>query len=262
MGTLSAAQFAGLQRTAGNRAVDGLLRLSSLPVQRCGCGGLSPELDEQDATVQRFGFGVIGDLLTAAGELFGGGDAEPLDQKAPATCSEKPNWQPEQSIPVDIRADTALDFVSQMKTALGGNPHMKPSFTWNPETYEKDRITKLNLNITTMIVRPRFAGGRPSDAERKLIDKAESLIKAHEERHRDIAKTFAQKAVCAAIGKSSAGKPPDYEHAIKAVMCEMNKAQEALDRKEGTLRWMLGDGGSRVVDVNLAPEPSASYPCE
>jgi hypothetical protein len=261
MGTSFAAQLAGLQRMAGNRAVGGLLRVSPPAVQRCGCGGLSPTTDEQDLSVQRFGFGFLDELVTAAGELFGGGDAEPLDQQAPAICSEKPNWQPEQSIPVDIRADTALDFVSQMKTALGGHPHMQPSFTWAPEADEKDRVTKVNLKITTKIVRPRFAGGRPSAAERKLIDKVEGLIMAHEERHREIAKTFAQKAVCAAIGKSSAGNPAPYEQAIKAVMCDMNKAQEALDRKEGTLSWTLDDGGTRVVDVNLAPEPSASYPC-
>lgn len=41
----------------------------------------------------------------------------------------------------------------------------------------------------------------------------------------------------------------------------MNKAQEALDHKEGTMGWTLADGGARVTDVKLAPEPSAKYPC-
>lgn len=40
----------------------------------------------------------------------------------------------------------------------------------------------------------------------------------------------------------------------------MDKAQEALDKTEGTVRWTLAPGGTRVVDVSLAPEPSASYP--
>jgi len=51
-------------------------------------------------------------------------------------------------------------------------------------------------------VRPRFAGGRPSDEERALIQKLEGLIKAHEERHRDIARKLTQRALCAAIGKT------------------------------------------------------------
>lgn len=262
--TLSS-QLPGLQRRAGNRAVGALLTASRLPVQRCGCGG-STITDEHDVGVQRFGFGFLGDLLTTAGELLGGGDPEPLDQKAgPGTCSEKPIWEPDSPVPKDIQADSALEFVGKMKAALGGNPHMEPSFSWSPEVDDKGRITKVNLKIKTKIVRPRFAGGRPSDAERAIIKKVEGLIQAHEERHREVAKTYAQRAVCAAIGKDSSAKDPSqdpsYVKAIKAVTCEMNKAQEALDHKEGTLRWTLDDGGTRVVDVNLAPEPSANYPC-
>jgi hypothetical protein len=49
-----------------------------------------------------------------------GDHAEELDSKATAACAEAPNWQPLQSIPVGLRANTVLDFVSQVKTALGG----------------------------------------------------------------------------------------------------------------------------------------------
>jgi hypothetical protein len=208
--------------------------------------------------MQRFGFGFLGDLASEIGSLAGGDEADPLQQKsAPATCSEQPTWNPEVSIPADIRADTALDFSQQVKSALGGNAHMKPSFSWTPDVDDKGRITKVNMTITTKIVRPRFAGGRPSDQERALIVKLEGLIKAHEERHREIAKKFAQRALCAAIGKTGS----TYEKAINGVLCEMNKAQETLDKSEGTVRWTLDPAGGQVVDVGLAPEPSASYPC-
>jgi hypothetical protein len=32
-------------------------------------------------------------------------------------------------------------------------------------------------------------------------------------------------------------------------------------RTEGTVRWTLDPGQTPVVDVSLAPEPSARYPC-
>jgi hypothetical protein len=70
--------------------------------------------------IQRFGFGFLGDLASEIGSLAGGDEAETLQQKsAPATCSEQPTWNPEVSIPADIRADTALDFSQQVKSALG-----------------------------------------------------------------------------------------------------------------------------------------------
>jgi len=248
--------LAGLQRAAGNRAVSRLLD-PAVPVQRCGCGG-APGPTLAELSMQRFGFGFLGDLASEIGSLAGGDEADPLQQKsAPATCSEQPTWNPEVSIPADIRADTALDFSQQVKSALGGNAHMKPSFSWAPDVDDKGRITKVNMTITTKIVRPRFAGGRPSDQERALIVKLEGLIKAHEERHREIAKKFAQRALCAAIGKTGS----TYEKAINGVLCEMNKAQETLDKSEGTVRWTLDPAGGQVVDVGLAPEPSASYPC-
>lgn len=247
-----------LQEAAGNAAVGALIHRDTPHVQRCACGEATVDASEQPSVVQRLGF--VDDLASVVGGLFGE-QGEELDAKAPAACSESPNWQPVQSIPVDIRADTAVEFVSKVKGALGGNPHMQPNVSWAPDVDDKGRVTAVHFSITTKIVRPRFAGGRPSEEERQLITKVEDLIKAHEERHRDIAKDFAQRAVCAALGKSSAGTPAPYEVAINKTMCAMNKAQEDLDHKEGTLKWTLDSGGTKVLDVALAPEPSASYPC-
>lgn len=206
--------------------------------------------------MQRFGLGFLGELATSVGEIFGGEQSEPLQQGA-AACSERPTVVAASPVPVDILADTALEFSQKIKGALGGNAHMTPSFTYAPDVDEKGKIVKVNLTVTTSIVRPRFAGGRPTPEQRILIKRLEDLITAHEERHRDIARSFAQQAVCAALGKT--GK--DYEGAIKKVLCQMNKAQEELDHREGTVRWTFGDGSTQVIDVGLAPEPSASYPC-
>jgi hypothetical protein len=41
----------------------------------------------------------------------------------------------------------------------------------------------------------------------------------------------------------------------------MNKAQEALDKKEGMLTFTLSTDKTKVVDVGLGPFAGASYPC-
>jgi hypothetical protein len=211
--------------------------------------------------VQRIGWGLLESLAEAVGGVFGGSEAEPLNGAGAAKCSEEPTIDTASPVPVTINADSAVEFVQKAAQALG-NPHMAPAFAWNPEADEKGRVTKVNLKITTKIIRPRWGGGRlgtsgrDPDHERALIKRAEDLIKAHEERHRDIARDFAKKAVCAAMGKS--GKAVDQ--AIKDVLCAMNKAQEALDGKEGMLGFRLDAQGTGVADVFLTGT-TQSYPC-
>lgn len=234
--SMSPATMLHLQAGAGNRAVASLV------------GSVS---------VQRFGLGFLGDIASGIDNLLGGGEPTELQQKGGAVCTEKPLAMADSPVPVSILADTALEFSQKIKGALAGNPHMQPKFSWDPETDDNGRISKVNLKVTTTIVRPRYAGGRGDEKEVALIRKLEGLIKAHEERHKAIAVEFAAKAVCAAFGKTA----KTYEAAINTVLCQMNKAQEALDHKEGTVGWTLDPTGTRVADVSLAPEPSASYPC-
>jgi hypothetical protein len=78
--------LAGLQQAAGNRAGSRLLG-PAVPVQRCGCGG-APGPTLAELSMQRFGFGFLGDLASEIGSLAGGDEADPLQQKsAPAPTS-------------------------------------------------------------------------------------------------------------------------------------------------------------------------------
>ena len=239
LSAMSPATVLRMQSGAGNRAVTDLLGAES---------------------VQRLGLGFLGDIASGMSSLLGGEDPEELQAKggaAPAT-TEKPLAVSDSPVPVTILADTALEFSQKIKTALSGNPHMQPNFSWEPETDDNGKITKLNLTVKTTIVRPRYGGGRGDEREVALIRKLEGLIKAHEERHKAIALDFAAKVISAAVGKTA----KTYQGAIKTVMCQMNKSQEGLDHKEGTVSWTLDPNGTRVADVALAPEPSASYPCD
>lgn len=235
---MSPATVLRMQSGAGNRAVSELIGAAS---------------------VQRLGLGFLGDIAGGMSSLLGGEEPEQLQQKGGAPVStEKPLAVSDSPVPVTILADTALEFSQKIKTALSGNPHMQPNFSWEPETDDNGKITKLNLTVKTTIVRPRYGGGRGDEREVAVIRKLEGLIKAHEERHKAIALDFAAKVISAAVGKTA----KTYQGAIKTVMCQMNKAQEALDHKEGAVGWTLDPNGTRVADVALAPEPSASYPCD
>jgi hypothetical protein len=196
--------------------------------------------------------GVIGAGIAIAGELASGDDATPLQSKSGAgdggagdggtrdagasdagdgSTGEVPTFRTTSPVPVDVRADTADAFVSNSNAAMGNVGevgHMKPTINWNIET-TNGRVTKVNMVVETQIVRPRFAGGRPSDEERAVIKQAEELIKAHEERHRDIARNFTTRAVRAALGRSQ----QDADNTINRFMRDMDAAQAAMDHREG-----------------------------
>src|SRR5260370_27855517 len=86
--------------------------------------------------------------------------------------------------------------------------------------------------VTTSIVRPRLAGGRPAtDQEKALIKRAEDLIRAHEENHREIARAHANIAVMAARGKPRA----QVDGIINKIMKHLDASQAGRDRVQGML---------------------------
>ncbi len=86
--------------------------------------------------------------------------------------------------------------------------------------------------VTTSIVRPRLAGGRPAtDQEKALIKRAEDLIRAHEENHREIARAHANIAVMAARGKPGA----QVDGIINKIMKDLDASQAGMDHVEGML---------------------------
>ena len=208
----------------------------------------------------------VQDALGVDPESFAGGAAGPAvqaddggqvpldggaDAGADAGGDEVPTMNPTSPVPTDIRTDTAVDFVNQANAARGGGGevgHMAPSITYNPDTDAAGKITRVNMVVETSIVRPRYAGGRPNDVNRAAIKTAEALIKAHEERHRDIARDYATRAVKAMRGKTGDAATKAFDDA----MTKMGAAQAALDHKEGTILVTESNGGA-TVDVSLGP---------
>ncbi|MBX3599005.1 MAG: DUF922 domain-containing protein [Rubrivivax sp.] len=187
----------------------------------------------------------IGDPADAVVGLQGG-DAMPAEKKAApkaADCAEKLTWVPVSPVPTDIRADTALEFAAGVDAVLGAGGHTHVSVTIKP-TVEGGRMKQVGLTLESSIIRPRWAGGRPSESEKQLIKRVEAFIKAHEERHRDLSRSVMQQAVCDALGKPVA----EAEKILKHATCELEPAaQEQLDAAEGQLQWVK-DASGAVVD--------------
>lgn len=161
---------------------------------------------------------------------------EQLDGGKPdvAVPDETPTFTSTTGVPNDVRADTVDEFISGSNAAMGDGDtvgHMKPTINFDSEFDDKGNISKVNMVVNTQIVRPRFAGGRPTDSDRELIKQAEALIKAHEEHHRDIAKDYTARACKAMRGKSAT----KAKEAFDKIMKEMDKAQADFDAKEGRL---------------------------
>ena len=169
--------------------------------------------------------------------------------KAAATCGETITWSPNSPVPIDIRADSAVDFANQIDQALGGNPHTDAAYSFNSDI-QNGKMTAVNMTVETSIIRPRYAGGRASTAEQALIKRVETFIKEHEERHRDIARTVAQQAVCDAKGKAVGSA----KAIIKKAVCDTEPTQqEALDKSEGKLSWTKDSTGA-VIDFKPTGE--------
>jgi hypothetical protein len=191
-----------------------------------------------------------------AGTTDGGApDAGAADGAAPdAPADETPVFRATSPAPNDVLADTVDQFASGANAAMGAGGevgHMEANIQFNPDTDDQGRITRVNMVVDTKIVRPRWAGGRPTtDKEKALIKKAEELIRAHEERHRDIARDFATRAV-----KAMRGQPGDKAQKVfDKFMKDMDAAQAAFDHREGKL-IVDHDANGNATGVRSGPAP-------
>ena len=162
-------------------------------------------------------------------------------------CAEQITWTPNPEVPVSIIADSAADFVNKINAALGGNPHTDVDPSFNAELTD-GKITKVNYTLKTTIRRPRHAGGRASAEDKALIDRIVEFIKAHEERHRDLARAIAQQAVCDALGQTAAAG----KKIISDADCKkMPTAQETLDASEGKIELTPDQKDFKAVSVKV-----------
>ncbi|MDH5340249.1 MAG: hypothetical protein OEW22_10765, partial [Rubrivivax sp.] len=168
--------------------------------------------------------------------------ASPQKGNAPAAgCAETITWKPVSPPPIDVHGDNAVEFAANVDALLGAGGHTNVGIDIRPTVDGAGKMSRVGLTVESSIIRPRWAGGRASDADRALIKKVEAFIKAHEERHRDLSRSVCQQAVCDALGQPVARA----ESILKAAICDKEPAaQEALDQQEGQLDWVKDTSGA------------------
>ncbi len=170
-------------------------------------------------------------------------------EKKATGCGESIDWKPASPVPTNILADNAVEFAAKVDAVLGAGGHTQVGVSFAPDV-DKGRMSAVNMTVESAIIRPRWAGGRPSAKDKALIEKVEAFIKAHEERHRDLSRAVMQQAVCDAKGKPVA----TAEATLKKAICDLEpSAQEQLDAKEGKLEWVK-DATGAVVDFKSVGE--------
>ena len=161
-------------------------------------------------------------------------------------------------VPVTITGDTIEEFLQNANSQLGDGGHMVPEASDEYDTGTGKNgvvVTKAVITVTGKVKRPRLGMSRAKGSELALIKQAEKLIQAHEKKHRDTyLQTMTAQACKGVVGKSAA----QAKKAVDAAMCKANKAQEAIDQKDGML-VVVTKGGTK--SVKLAPASGASYPC-
>ncbi|GHB83665.1 hypothetical protein GCM10010347_63170 [Streptomyces cirratus] len=180
-------------------------------------------------------------------------DSEPTPVTLTKTgCSEVPTIIDSNDVNT-INASTVNEFLKNARYDAGGAAavgHLKPEIEDRFEFDGKNNVKKVNYTLKTKIAHPRWALGHPlpTEQQRALLNKAVELIKAHEIHHREIARQFAQKAVCAAVGRS--------EGAARKIITETNcdgfRAQEKFDLEQGSIAVVL-NSKAEIIDVKTAP---------
>ena len=162
-------------------------------------------------------------------------------------------------VPTDVTGDTLEEFMKDANAKMGDGGHMVPdastSYQMGAGKDGKEIVTGARITIKGSVKRPRLGMNRAKGPDLKLIQEAVKLIEAHEKRHRDIYLTTMKSQGCKGVLKRSAAQA---EKAVDAALCKANKAQEALDKKEGLVVVVVKNGKNAV---KLGPAPSASYPC-
>lgn len=204
-----------------------------------------------EATADLFGAGNAVDSGADSGAVADGADAGAGDGGAgEAGGAPDPTF-----VDIDrtfgVLADNPVEFINAGNQFLGqgiaGHMTTEPLSVDNAETDAAGRVARSNLTVKTTTRRPHWSGGRPIGDEKAVIEQAEELIRAHEERHREIMKGGMRSAAA-----EMRGKPKAKADAILVKwIAKVDKEQDALDVREGQIT--VTQSGGRITGVQLVP---------
>lgn len=150
-----------------------------------------------------------------------------------------------------VLADNPVEFINAGNQFLGqgiaGHMTTEPLSVDNAEIDAAGRVARSNLTVKTTTRRPHWSGGRPIGDEKAVIEQAEELVRAHEERHREIMKNGMRNAAAEMRGKAKS----KADAILVKWIAKVDKEQDALDAREGQIT--VTQSGGRITGVQLVP---------
>jgi hypothetical protein len=112
------------------------------------------------------------------------------------------------------------------------------------------------MNISSTVPGWKPGPNPPDKTQIALLNEIVNRTAVHEQKHRDIAAASAQAAVCAGYGKSRG----EDKKAVDQAMCDMERANIALDMAEGNISIVKKlDGKYSVVQSGAPSRPLPNY---
>ena len=154
---------------------------------------------------------------------------------------------------LNVKADTALDFIDAAHTAMGDDSKLgetSAKLNWTVTTDSKTKkIKKVVFTLKTDITRVHWAGAakaKPDKDNLAAIQKIEALNKAHEEAHRS-GYEAAFKKLKAKLEKDLVGKDPgDLDDTVDKMKQALTGACEKLHKSGGDIS-VVDNGGKITV---------------
>ncbi len=141
---------------------------------------------------------------------------------------------------VNVTAETITEFMERAVKAVGeGSGEIgDTTYAITPKiNFEDDKVKKVSFDVKIEVMRAHWSGGKADARQKKAIETAEALNKAHEEKHRKLAQSICDKMFAAAkkelIGKSQ----KDVDAKVVEINKAVDKAFKALDAKEGAVEF-------------------------
>lgn len=244
---------------AATRGATGIVKQVADAVTTAGGPAAGPvqaaadALDASDGTVAAETAAVGGadsGAVADAANVGDAGDAGAADGGGESGSAPDPTFV-DIDRPFSVLADNPIEFVNKGNEFLGqgiaGHMTTEPLSADNAETDAAGRVARSNLTVKTTTRRPHWTGGRPIGDEKAVIEQAEELIRAHEERHREIMKNGMRNAAA-----EMRGKPKSKADAILVKwIAQVDKEQDALDAREGQIQVI--QSGGRITGTRLVP---------
>lgn len=209
--------ISAFQHILGNRGVERLLQNGKRPDSRTVSGALLPAL--------RRAFDVQAARLAAAPAIQRQ-EVEALDAAPAAVNDGQVTINPPQVVTYEVRGSTLAEVAAQLDPEEWGRCRWQVDYSFETTN---GRATKVDITLNLTIRLPQWAGPgyqRASEAARREWQRMLAALRAHEDRHAEIARNWAPVFKERMLNQRQSRLARTYQQVLR----EMEKEQKKYDK--------------------------------